>query len=236
MDWTHNALPVRPEDDAALRKEVESFQRSYARSNQWWARIAIIIAVAEFVMICGLLYALDALIPTVRVVPITMWIRPDGTHETDVMMSGLPKEANEAVRRATLWQYVRLREMYNFFEAQYAWDVISGMSSKEVREVYQRDHIATNKNSPIARLGRKSSIQIEYINSTPLAPDVIRITFWRIVDLDGGKPSRSVWSVAVQFTEAQEVPLMARVHYNPAGIIVTGYSGAEQESPEERVQ
>ena len=129
-----------PVDRAGLSehyKQVESFQRQRAKTAQ---RISKVLATVAGIAILGNLaqaWTIASLVPLTRIVPVYLWVRPDGTVDSSVSMSRLPATQSQAVIDAELWEYVRLREGYSDDTARYGYDIVSEMSAPDVRGRYQ---------------------------------------------------------------------------------------------------
>jgi type IV secretion system protein VirB8 len=161
-----------------------------------------------------------------KIVPIYLWVRPDGTVDDSVTLSRLPATQAEAVKTAALWEYVRLREGYSFDSAQYAYDAVSGMSTDAVRTFYQGFFNYPNPASPQILVGRKGTIEIQHISSAYIAPAVQQIRFRRILNITGQQPVATTWTATLQFESVAALPIALRLR-NPGGIVVTSYQAAE---------
>jgi type IV secretion system protein VirB8 len=213
-------------------KEVWRFQRAMMRmsravntSMRWgfWAAWAIAIAEA-----CAIVY----LAPLVRVVPVFIPVSSDNTlamHtqpmqiEPSVTLASLNK-SQEAIA-SVLWQYVRLRESYSWAEANYAWDVVSAMSSVDVRTQFQNWYVYTNKSSPQATYQFKGVIKVSW-SAANLKDDKFSANFWRQRYDDGQPVSKpELWTCDLVWSTDYSTPRSDRLQFNPGGIVVTSYPG-----------
>lgn len=210
-------------------KEVYNFQKALTRMSRAvhtgmrkMTVMVMLIAVAE----AGALYHL---IPLVRVVPVFVPVQADGTLgaviSTDpaVTLSGLKN--SPAATSAALWQYVRLRESYNWAEANYAWDVVSAMSTTDVRSQFQKWYEYSSKGSPQATYGFKDAVKVSWAESRTDG-DRFSVTFWRQLFSDGspvGQPQQ--WTCNLAFTTDYSPPIQQKLTFNPSGLAITSYPG-----------
>ena len=90
------------------------------RTSKALAVVAGIAILADL----GQAWTIASLLPLTKVVPVYLWVRPDGTVDSSVALSRLPATQSEAVVTAALWEYVRLREGYSYDTAQYGYDAV----------------------------------------------------------------------------------------------------------------
>ena len=221
-----HAVPVRCGDLPSYYKEVESFQRSRARSAQRTAKVVGAAAGISILINLGQAWTIASLVPLTKLVPVYIWVRPDGTVDSAVSLSRLPATQSQAVIDATLWEYVRLREGYSYDTAQYGYDAVSLLSDDTVRQDYQRWFNYPNPQSPQVAVGRKGQIGIEHISSALIAANVEQIRFRRIVTIYGDGPQATTWTATLQFEATSALPAAQRLT-NPGGVIVTSYQAAE---------
>lgn len=238
MPDDRDELVVPPVFTDALRehyRSVESFQKREARNARRLTRLSLGVNVAQALMIGGLATALAVTVPLVRILPVFLYARPDGTTEAAVMPQGLPPSLSETQQLSAVWQFTRLYEGYSAVEAGYNWGVVSAMSAKPVRDRYQADHDSANKAAPINTLGDKAVVHVEFLSmakACDACENRYNIRFLRIVKLQGDpNPQRSLWTATVQWTTdfAGQINWKQRISYNPPGIVVTDYPGAQRE-------
>jgi type IV secretion system protein VirB8 len=220
------AVPVSRGDLPSYYKEVESFQRSRARSAQRTAKIVGAVAGISILINLGQAWTIAALVPLTKLVPVYLWVRHDGTVDSSVSLSRLPATQSQAVIDAALWEYVRLREGYSYDTARYGYDAVSLLSDDTVRQDYQRWFNYPNPQSPQVTVGRKGQIDIEHISSASIATDVEQIRYRRIVTIYGDVPQVTTWTATLQFETVSTLPAGQRLT-NPGGVIVTAYQAAE---------
>ena len=217
----------RPDLDSHV-KDVETFQRSRAGRLRLYLRLSMVGNVLLFGTTVAGLYGLDQLIPTVRVVPVFAWARPDGTIDSAVTTSELPDSITQAETRAALWRYVEERESYSWPEARSEYDIASAMSAPTVRDAYQRSVSGKNPTSPMAKYGKTGTIRIDYVSSS-LSGDQYTVHFTRSVQSEeASKPVLSRWTATLDYETRDTVPLAERLTFNPTGVLITSYPGAEQ--------
>jgi len=226
MKLEHLALPVDRASLAAHFREVQSFQRERARAAQRGARAIGVVACVSIVANLGQAWTIAALLPLTKLVPVFLWVRPDGSVDSSVALSRLPPTQSDAVIDATLWSYVRLREGYSYDTARYGYDAVSALSSDSVRAEYQRWFNYPNPQSPQVTVGQKGQIDIEHIGSARISPRVEQIRYRRVVTITGQTPSVTTWTATLQYDAVATLPAAARLT-NPGGVIVTSYQAAE---------
>lgn len=218
-----------PVDRAALSehyKQVESFQRTRAKTAE---RISKLLTVVAGIAILGNLaqaLTIAALVPLTRIVPVYLWVRPDGTVDSSISMSRLPATQSQAVINAALWEYVRLREGYSADTARYAFDIVSEMSTAPVRAAYQAFFNYPNLSSPQVTVGKKGTIEIEHISSADISRGVQQIRYRRILNMTSARPVTTTWTATLQFATVSTLPIALRLQ-NPGGLVVISYQSAE---------
>ena len=220
------SIPVDRVGLAAHYKEVEAFQRARARSSR---RVSKVLAVVTSIALLGNLaqaWTIASLVPLTKIEPVYLWVRPDGSVDSSIAMSRLPATQNKAVLDAALWEYVRLREGYSYDTARYAYDVVSEMSSPNVRGAYQAFFNYPNPQSPQVRIGQKGTIEVEHISSADIATGVEQIRYRRIVDVTGAAGVTTTWTATLQFGTVTDLPTSMRLR-NPGGVIVVTYQAEE---------
>ena len=114
--------------------------RSLARRELHWAlrsRQALITGFAMSLLVNGAQgWTLAAIMPTVRLVPVVVNARADGTATAEPIMSMMPPDVQNAVLRSTLWQYVVFREGYSFDTAEMRSKIVRELSNREVGQAY----------------------------------------------------------------------------------------------------
>jgi type IV secretion system protein VirB8 len=224
------APPVTRDAFARYCREVESFQAARARSRGLLASVfgglLGVSLVANAVQAIGMAH----LLPLQKLVPVFLWVRPDGAVDSQASLSELPATADAAVIRAELWTYVRLRQSYSKDTARYNYDVVSALSAPRVRQAYQLWFNAPNPDSPQVVLAGRGDITIRYVSGAYIAPRVYEITYEQSVQMESGPAQTTRWVVPVSFAKVDTLPASARLE-NPGGIVVTDYPAPEQVAP-----
>jgi len=132
---------------------------------------------------------------------------------------------------------VRRREHYNFPEAGYDYEVVSGMSAPDVRRQYQAAVNPKNQDAPVNRLGQKTTISLRRISGAYLAhsPDynagAYQSRYAARVHEDNHPDTYQRLAVLFTYRSVESIPSVQRITYNPAGIVITGSPRPEAEAP-----
>jgi type IV secretion system protein VirB8 len=188
------------------------------------------------VILNGLLgTALVYAVPLIRVIPTFIYAREGGTFEAAVTTDGLPPNLSQSAQIAAAWQFIRLYEGYSQAESEYAWNVVSAMSAKAVREQYQADHDPQNKQAPINVLAEKAVVHVDFVSASPACDGCsnrYNFRFVRSIKVAGDpRVQRSTWTATIQWTldHATRLDIRQRLTFNAPGLIVTDYPGAQRE-------
>jgi type IV secretion system protein VirB8 len=226
MNKENLALPVDQAGLGDYYKQVQSFQRERANAARRASKTLGVVAGIAILANLGQAWTIALLLPLTKVVPVFLWVRPDGTVDSSVALSRLPATQSQAVVTAALWEYVRLREGYSYDTAQYGYDAISGMSADTPRTQYQGWFNYPNPQSPQVTVGKKGTIEIQHISSSNIAPTVQQIRYRRVLTLIGQQPIVTTWTATLQYETVASLPIALRLR-NPGGVIVTSYQSAE---------
>ncbi|MQW86659.1 type IV secretion system protein VirB8 [Sinorhizobium saheli] len=230
MKGPEYALLVEREALAAHYKEVEAFQTARAKSARRLSKVLVATATVAVLGNIAQAFTIATMVPLNKLVPVYLWVRPDGTVDSEVSVSRLPATQEEAVVNASLWQYVRLRESYTADTAQYAYDLVSGFSGPAVRQEYQKYFNYPNPESPQVVIGKRGRVEAEHIASNDIAPGVQQIRYKRTVVLEGQMPVVSTWTATVRYERVTSLPRQSRLT-NPGGLLVTSYQTSEDSVP-----
>jgi type IV secretion system protein VirB8 len=218
------ALPINDERLASYFENVESFQASETRTARRWGRVGWVVAGVSLAVNVALGVAIVMILPLEKLVPAFITVNSDGTTDTAMSFSSLPSDEQAAVIRASIWQYVRDRESYDFVNAQYRYDVTSLMSDPTVQGDYQSwflDKGATST-SPQVTVGRKGQISVDMTSLSMVRSNVALVRFRRTLQMYGSDPQTTTWTATVGFQIVDTLPVAARLS-DPSGIIVTNY-------------
>ncbi|HUZ62966.1 MAG TPA: VirB8/TrbF family protein [Acetobacteraceae bacterium] len=237
MDINELAVPVPTSAIEKHYHQTLSFQAERARHAvqraRNYGRLAAGLGAICFMEAAALYMAL----PLKQIVPVFIDVHKDGVVDTSASMSALPRSTQQAAIEAELWEYVRHREHYNFAEAPYDYQVVSGMSAPAVRAQYQSAVNPKNPNAPVNTLGKKTIISVRRISGAYLehAPDYssgrYQIRFAARVTEEGHPDTCQRMSVLFAYRPVASVPVTQRVTFNPAGIVITSYPRPEPEAP-----
>ena len=137
--------------------------------------------------------------------------------------------------RATLFQYVRLREGWSSGEAQYAYDVVSRMSAPQVRGAFQEWFNLDKPPGPQVVWGTRATVGIEQLsgavlpNHTAQADEIYQLRFRRTERAHGRPPVVSTWVVTLRYRAGQNIAFIDGTTINPLGVLVTEYRPPERE-------
>ncbi|MBB4189050.1 type IV secretion system protein VirB8 [Sinorhizobium terangae] len=226
MKGPEYALLVEREALAAHYKEVEAFQTARAKSSRRLSKVLIATAAVAVLGNVVQAFTIATMVPLNKLVPVYLWVRPDGTVDSEVAVSRLPATQEEAVVNASLWQYVRQRESYTADTAQYAYDLVSGFSAPAVRQEYQEFFNYPNPESPQVVIGKRGRLDVEHIASSDISPGVQQIRYKRTLLLEGQMPVVSTWTATVHYEKVTSLPGRSRLT-NPGGLLVTSYETSE---------
>jgi type IV secretion system protein VirB8 len=226
MNQENVALPVDRAGLSEHYKQVQSFQRDRARAARRTSKVLAAVAGVAIVANLGQAWTIAALLPLTKIVPVYLWVRPDGTVDSSVALSRLPATQSQAVIAAALWAYVRLREGYSYDTAQYGYDAVSGMSADAPRTQYQGWFNYPNATSPQVTIGKKGTIEIQHISSAGIATNVQQIRYRRVLTMIGQPSVVTTWTATLQFETVATLPIALRLR-NPGGVIVASYQAAE---------
>lgn len=211
-------------------KDVESFQAARVRQARNMSKAAIALAGILLLINIAQAWAITFMLPLARIVPVYLWVRPDGTIDSEVSMSRLPATQNEAVIDAMIWQYVRYREGYTADTARYAYDFVSELSSPSVRDRYQDYFNYPNPSSPQVVIGRKGTLEVAHISSSVIGTNIRQIRYRRAYVPEGRQAVASTWTATITYALVDELPARQRLN-NPVGIVITAYQAAEDSAP-----
>ena len=223
-DW--QAQPIDHPALEAHYRDVTSFQAERIRRSIRTSRLAWSVAGAAMLANIGLSVAVATMLPLVRIAPVFLWTRSDGTVDSATSISDLPPTQSQAVMIAAVWQYVRDREAYSFADAQYRYDVVSAMSGPDVLDAYQKWFLPTNPDSPQLKFGRRGQVNIDKIGISFIKPQVALVRFWRTSLMYGATPARKTWSATVGFELVTKMPANTRL-IDPAGLKIVTYMSSE---------
>ncbi|MDD2765508.1 MAG: type IV secretion system protein VirB8 [Opitutaceae bacterium] len=218
------ALPIDDERLASYFQNVESFQAAEKRTARRWGRVGWGVAGVSLAVNLALGVAIVMILPLEKLVPAFITVNSDGTTNTSMSFSSLPANEQDAVIRASIWQYVQDRESYDFPNAQYRYDVTSLMSAPTVQGDYQSWFLdkGPTSTSPQVLIGKKGQISVDMISMSMVRSNVAIVQYRRTVQMYGSAPETETWTATVGFENVDTLPVSARLS-DPSGLIVTNY-------------
>ena len=213
-----------------------------AKSRRWEiGKTAVIVGQSIVIVALGLGCA--ALASQYRIEAVYVYQRDDGTVTNSMDWSSLPDsvKANSAIN--TLWSYVWLREGYSSGTAQHAWNVVSALSSPDVRKEYQSWAGGENPRSPRRLYGERDRVDVEFVSFSPVCTvdpcneattDTHQFRFNRSERVNGVSAKPELWSVILRHRRLSDdarkkLPWWQVAQFNNPGIVVWEYPGAKPE-------
>lgn len=202
---------VRPADELARSAAVAAAMRSKAQRrvrNDFLKTLALVVAVP--LVASG--WIARAVSPEVRQEIEYVPLAPDGTIASAFRWEALdPRVRGDAVIN-TLWNYVRHREAYSATGVDYAWRVVTALSEPKVGDEYKAANDPRNAESPFAKFGEKTRVDVAYDSHWDLCPvsgcpdeaEGYAFRFWRTEVVDG-VPRQPVMHLA-QLRFRRDVP------------------------------
>lgn len=220
----------------AYYKEAESWATDrIAALNASRKRAWIIAGIAAFIAIAEAV-ALIALAPLKTVEPYTLLVdRQTGYVEALQPLDGSVITPDTALTRSFLVQYVIARETFDIDTLQQDYQKAVLWSEGSAQAEYIAHMQASNPQSPLARLPRNSTVEVE-INSVSMLPDSTAMVRYALVRRDEGRQTRSLGNhVAIlSWTYSGEPLTMADRLVNPLGFQITSYRSDVESLPELR--
>lgn len=207
-----------------------------ARRQKWRTRsfVGIIACLSAAAAAEGV--ALAALLPTVRVEPVFVYLRDDGTKITSQSWDDMPADARGAHVYNVLSQYVMLREGWASGTGQRAWDVVSALSTKAVREQFQKEFHRSNPQSPERLYGEKATVRVDVtdVQRDSDRPGAYRVYFNRTLRAADGDMPRENMVATLRVRDVlnpKALPWWQRIQFNAPAIAVWEYPGAVHTTP-----
>jgi len=225
-----NAFPLTAPMLEQHYKEVMSFHEARSRSSRFISKGLLLGAGLLIVANIGLAWSVASMLPLTKLVPVYLLIRPDGTIDTSIALSTLPRSTDQAVIRAALWQYVQMREGYSYDTARYRYDIVSGMSDIATRAGYQSFFNYPNPQSPQVVIGKNGTVTVEPISVSLIGPNVAQVRFQQLTSLNTNQAVTTTWTSTVRFQQVDSLPASQRLT-DPGGIVITSYQAEEDTTP-----
>lgn len=242
-----NAMPPRPAspEEAAMAADViipqAELQRLYsaaraerAREERRRRRVSLArngTIFAQWVVIGGMAVSIASMLPLVRIEPVFVYLRDDGTSISSRSWQDMPADAREAGILNVLAEYVRLREGWSSGEAQRAWEAVSALSSKPVRDQFQAWYRRENPESPQRIYGERAIVRVAVtdVQKDTVTPGAYRVYFTR-TERTGTADGRTIPMMASlrlrDIANPRQIPWWQRVQFNGPAVQVWEYPGA----------
>ena len=235
--------PLSVSDIVIPREEFgRLYQLSRKRQQGQEARRKTVGRIKDGVIVALLLatvgegYALATVVAKSEYVPVFVYQRDDGTVTNSMQWAALPEATRSSSEVNTLWTFVRLWETYSSPEAEYAWNVVSAMSTKDLRDAYQAWQ-DDKKAGPRAIYGEAGQVKVAYVSHAPVCkgecpehPDTYLFRFDRQEKVGTGGWSAPVrYSVQLRFRYARKLPWWLIATADSPGLIVWEYPGSRPE-------
>lgn len=202
---------VCPEDELARSAKVAAAMRAreQRRINREFSKtLALVLAVP--LVASG--WIARAVSPEVRQEVEYVPLAPDGTIASAHRWEALDPRVRGDAAVNTVWNYVRQREAYSATGVDYAWRVVTALSEPAVGDEYKAANDPKNKESPFAKYGEKTRIDVSYDSHWDLCPvsgcpdqaEGYQFRFWRTEVVDNA-PRPAVMHVA-QVRFRRDVP------------------------------
>lgn len=231
---------------AVLRHEYGKTMARRGRqeaTRRRWENGKTAVIVGQFAVIGCLGLAVAYLADQYRIEVIHTFQRDDGTVTNSASWSSLPDavKANSAIN--VLWQYVELWEGYSSANAERAWNIISALSTEQVRKDFQAFAGRDNPRSPRNVYGERDLVDVEFVSLTPVCTkdpcnaetsDAYQYRFNRRERIAGvwSKPELRVATLRFRrLTDAarKRLPWWQVATFNNAGVQVWEYPGSKPE-------
>ena len=227
-----------PREELDKRWREAQARRAREERRQRWTkagRLSLVLALAAVCVAEGI--ALASLAPLVRVEPHFVWMPAEGGPPvTSVSWNEAPSDARVWGIRNVLTDYVACREGWSSGQSGFCWDMVSALSTKDVRKQFQSDYHKDNPQSPVRMYGDKASLNVHVtdIQRENDRPDAYRVYFKRTLrNADGdGRPEDMVATLRIRdILQPKEIPWWQRIRFNGPAIAVWEYPGARHAVP-----
>lgn len=215
-------------------REAETWAQDRQRLTDRSVRTAWIIAgIAAFVAVIEAL-ALYMLIPLKREVPYTLLVdKQTGFVEALKPLDAQTVSPDSALTRSFLVQYVIARESYDSDSLQADYRKVGLWSAGEARDRYVALMSASNPQSPIASLPRRSTIDVQIRSVSSLNSKTAMVRFSTTRTDPGGRPQPAQhWAAIMSYGFANADMTAEDRLTNPLGFQVTRYRRDAETLPE----
>lgn len=225
----------QPSDLADYYRQAESWagDRERTRRNSVriaWAVAAVAAAVALFEAI-----ALVIMLPLKTVEPYTLLVdRQTGFIQALKPLERQTVTPDSALTRSFLAQYVLAREAFDIDSLKQDYQKVALWSADEARSRYIAGMQASNPASPLARLPRRSLVDVQIRSLSSLSPDSALIRFATTQTDPGGRSQPAqLWVAVIKYRFSGADMSAADRLLNPLGFQVVRYRRDAEIAPEE---
>lgn len=222
------------EDLDEYYRQAESWADDRQRAADRSRRLAWIAAgVAAAVAIIEA-FALLALIPLKREVPYTLLVdRQTGYVQALDPLEESRVNGDAALTRSFLVQYVIARESFDIGSLQEDYRKVGLWSADEARQRYMAQMQAGNPASPLARLPRGATIDVEVRSVSSLSANTALVRFSTMQTDRGAQPQLAQhWAAVLTYRYTDAEMSAADRLVNPLGFQVTRYRKDAETLPE----
>ena len=223
-----------PKIDKSERGVVDSWGQSVTDDLERSRRMAWIVAAVAGVIALLLAIALVIMLPLKTVVPYTILVdRQTGNVEALDPLAESRVQADGALTRSFLMQYVTARESFvpDTFDHDYA--KVTLMSAPQVRQEYVARMSANNPLSPLSYMRPGGTIRVEIRSISQLDNERALVRFTTIRDEPGSvAQAHQFWAAIVGYGYSNAEMSERDRLLNPLGFQVTSYRRDAETLPE----
>ncbi len=225
---------MRDDKLAEYYREAESWSHDRQSATNRSVRLAWIAAGIAAVIALVEAFALVALIPLKRDVPYTLLVdRQTGYVEALRPFEAGTVTADSALTRSFLVQYVIARESFDIDSLQEDYRKVGLWSADDAREQYLASVRATNPQSPLASLPRRSTIDVQIRSVSSLSPNTAMVRYSTTRTDPGARPQLAQhWAAVVTYRYSNAEMSAEDRLTNPLGFQVTRYRSDPETLPE----
>lgn len=222
---TPKAPDPGPKDLDAYFRSSQSWGADREASERSKLRMAVVGASVLGVVALAEAIAIITMMPLKTVEPYTLLVdRQTGFVEALKPLERETIAPDRALTRSFLAQYVLAREGFDSTSLRNDYHKVALWSAGEARDRYVAEMQATNPASPLVRLPRGSTIDVEVRGITSLGGDSALVRFATIRTDPGGQPQAAQpWQAVISWRFSGAAMSEADRLTNPLGFQVTRY-------------
>lgn len=231
-------------EDLKREQEKTAARRAKAAASQRRRDIAKNIGLAGLTgAVACLGVAVASLASGYRVDVVYVTVRDDGTATNSLAWSSLPDSTRGNAALNTLWRYIELREGYHPSLQQHSWNVVSALSSPEVRKEYQAWAGPENARAPRRTYGERDAVDVQFVSVAPVCTadpcnldttDQFMFRFRRRERIAGSWGEEVPHYATIRFRRLSDegrakLPWWQAATFNIGGLQIWEYPGARRE-------